>query len=481
VRAVYRCLLLWLLQCIFAAAAYAQVGSMPEWVVPVLRLVSSTHVEPTTGIVLSVDGLVLVPGNFAAHGDEIVILDGGTDIIRHGRPARVHMNFPGIGLALLQADGLHRHGAPLAPASPASGDSLRLRAFPPAEQIAEGALPLDVLTTISAIAESGAPLLAAEAPLPNVTGALLDRCGNLAGISLADGVQSLSPAPATQYRWANDLYAVFAELRLPVSGTACAPDTAAVEAPPPTTAEVSAESQEAERSMTAETRTEKTEADQTQPGEFPAADETAAEPAPSLEVLPPFEQHESATHAPASSPPPETSPRLWPWLLAALLLLVSGVAVHWLRRRGQVRPSPVDSLESGGSDATATPAEGAAVAEAHAGEPACRLILRGAYANGQSFEAAMTVNARAINAEIGRGAVDLAIASPSVSRRHARLSGTREALTLTDLGSSNGSSVNGVPCLEGEVMYVETGAVIVLGDTRFTVVLEDGEPTGGGP
>jgi len=168
-------------------------------------------------------------------------------------------------------------------------------------------------------------------------------------------------------------------------------------------------------------------------------------------------------------------------LLAALLLLVSGVAVHWLRRRDRVQPSPVDSHNPRDSDATAMPAAGAAVADAQAGEPACRLILRGAYANGQSFEAAMTVNARAVNADIGRGAVDLGIDSPSVSRRHARLSGTREALTLTDLGSSNGSSINGVPCLEGEVMYVEAGAVIVLGDTRFTVVIEGGEPTGGGP
>ena len=47
-------------------------GSMPPWVVPVLRLVSSTHVEPTTGLVLSDTGLVLVPMGFAAEGDEVI-------------------------------------------------------------------------------------------------------------------------------------------------------------------------------------------------------------------------------------------------------------------------------------------------------------------------------------------------------------------------------------------------------------------------
>ena len=40
--------------------ALGQGGSLPSWVVPVLRLVSATHVEPTTGIVLSDTGLVLV-------------------------------------------------------------------------------------------------------------------------------------------------------------------------------------------------------------------------------------------------------------------------------------------------------------------------------------------------------------------------------------------------------------------------------------
>ena len=62
---------------------------MPSWTVPVLRLVSATHVEPTTGVVISDSGLVLVPADFATIGDEIIVLDGGTDIIRNGRPAKI--------------------------------------------------------------------------------------------------------------------------------------------------------------------------------------------------------------------------------------------------------------------------------------------------------------------------------------------------------------------------------------------------------
>jgi len=451
---------------------------MPEWVVPVLRLVSSTHVEPTTGVVLSADGLVLVPGNFATREDEIVVLDGGTDIIRHGRPARLRMNFPGSGVAVLQADGLHRTGAPLAPASPARGDGLRLRAFPPAEQIAEGAPPLDVPTTVFAIAESGTPVLAAEASLPNVTGALLDSCGNLAGMSLADGLQSMSPAPSTQYRWAAELHAVFTALHLPVSGTVCATDTAAAEMAPPAVAEANVEQKEVEPSTAPEAVREEAETDQ-QPTEPPTA---GTEPTTSPEALPPSGERGSPIDEEPPSPLPETSRpvSLWPWLLAALLLLGSGVIVRWLRRSGRARWSPADSQAAKAGDGSGNPAESAPAAEELAEEPVCRLILRGELANGQPLEVATKINARAVNAEIGRGTVDLAIDSPSVSRRHARLGGTREALTLTDLGSSNGSSIDGVPCLEGEIMYVEPGASIVLGDARFTVSIEDGEAAEGG-
>jgi hypothetical protein len=65
----------------------SQADFMPAWTVPVLRLVSATHVEPTTGVVISESGLVMVPVEFASFGDEIIVLDGGTDIIRNGRPA----------------------------------------------------------------------------------------------------------------------------------------------------------------------------------------------------------------------------------------------------------------------------------------------------------------------------------------------------------------------------------------------------------
>ena len=41
-------------------------------------------------------------------------------------------------------------------------------------------------------------------------------------------------------------------------------------------------------------------------------------------------------------------------------------------------------------------------------------------------------------------------------------------LTISDLGSSNGTSINGVPCLEGETMYIQPGDTIILGNARFS-------------
>jgi len=82
-----------------------------------------------------------------------------------------------------------------------------------------------------------------------------------------------------------------------------------------------------------------------------------------------------------------------------------------------------------------------------------------------------------VNVMIGRGDAELRIDSPAVSRRHACLNGTRRELTVTDLGSSNGTSINGVPCLEHEIMFIEPGDRLVLGNATCTIeILAGGTP-----
>lgn len=68
---------------------------------------------------------------------------------------------------------------------------------------------------------------------------------------------------------------------------------------------------------------------------------------------------------------------------------------------------------------------------------------------------------------IGRGADnDLVLADGRVSRHHARVTGRRGTLVYTDLGSTNGSRVNGAPIGE---LVLGAGDRIELGDTVLVV------------
>lgn len=437
-------------------------SALPAWVVPVLRLVSSTHVEPTTGVVLSPAGLVLVPLEFAAPDDEIVVLDGGTDIIRHGRPARLERTFPELGLKVLAVQGLNRSAARPA-AAPPDGGTVSLAAFPPAEGIEQGAPPLRRDATVRPGTDPGEVDITEGGPLPNVSGALLDACGNLAGYSVANGVQSMAPSADTRYHWAADLRTVLEQLGLPSNGVPCRAESAQEEA---------ADAAPVEEPLPAEPSPPPAEVEPV-PQQEPAA---AAEPEPEIAIdeLPPLETSEPpAEPAPAAADDGRAGPA-WGWLAAALVLIAAGLAVHRLRSRAR----PPGALPHGSITADA-PQPGHDGARDETGAPAadCRLLLRGQYADGRPLVASAGVSGRAINLEIGRGGADIALDSPAVSRRHARLNGSTDALTLSDLGSSNGSSINGVPCLEGEILFIEPGDSVILGDVRFTVVFE---PAGDG-
>ena len=115
-RHLARSVLGWLLLAVFVmpglSTASAEIEARPlsPSVVLVLKLVSQDRVQPTTGIVMSNDGLVMVPAEFVSRGDEVIVLDGGTDIIRNGRPAKL-LERPGAGgWAVLSVNGLERPG-----------------------------------------------------------------------------------------------------------------------------------------------------------------------------------------------------------------------------------------------------------------------------------------------------------------------------------------------------------------------------------
>ena len=73
---------------------------------------------------------------------------------------------------------------------------------------------------------------------------------------------------------------------------------------------------------------------------------------------------------------------------------------------------------------------------------------------------------------IGRDSTqcDLVLLNESVSRRHARLSmGTNNTLHIEDVGSTNGTAINGTPIAPGLTRPLEPGSTLKLGDIELVV------------
>jgi pSer/pThr/pTyr-binding forkhead associated (FHA) protein len=61
------------------------------------------------------------------------------------------------------------------------------------------------------------------------------------------------------------------------------------------------------------------------------------------------------------------------------------------------------------------------------------------------------------------------VAHPTVSRRHAKLSLAGDALTVEDLGSTNGTSIDGKALRQTEPVTLRAGAKVRLGDVDMLV------------
>ncbi len=72
---------------------------------------------------------------------------------------------------------------------------------------------------------------------------------------------------------------------------------------------------------------------------------------------------------------------------------------------------------------------------------------------------------------IGRAAdqCELVVPHPTVSRRHAKLSLAGEALQVEDLGSTNGTAVNGAALKAGAPVALQAGSKLRLGDVELVV------------
>jgi len=439
---------------------------MPAWIVPVLRLVSATRVEPTTGVVISATGLVLVADDFASSADEIIVLDGGTDIIRNGRPATIVHQFPAEGLMVISVESLNQTAARFTTEELADGSTVHLQAFPPAELIEQGASPLDISTTIYTSPENNQATLSDDTPLPNVSGPILDECGRLAGYSSANGVQSMSTSESPRYHRKGSLLAILSEMQIDIIEIPCEKLQSPVDETPVEKADESKPEPVIPESETAD----ETDPTVKEPDDGPPADDEPDLEENSLsepEVPPPAEEivdpeddvlnQETGTRDDEDGNAP-----IWIWLFAAVLLLGSTFVFYWIRRSRSLKlqaPSarPPSTTTQDDGDEVVYPVE----------EPDSLLLIEGTLSDGTNFKHSCKVSHKAINIVIGRGNADINIDSPAISRQHVSLNGTREILTITDLGSNNGTSINGIPCLEGEIMFVEPADIIILGNARF--------------
>jgi len=97
------------------------------------------------------------------------------------------------------------------------------------------------------------------------------------------------------------------------------------------------------------------------------------------------------------------------------------------------------------------------------------VIIEGYLDADTAFKRLCAVDTEQIDQVIGRGAADISIEHPAISRAHARLQWDTQSMTLSDLGSSNGTFIRGIPCLPGEIMCIEAEDEIFLGDVGFRI------------
>lgn len=106
--------------------------------------------------------------------------------------------------------------------------------------------------------------------------------------------------------------------------------------------------------------------------------------------------------------------------------------------------------------------------------PQITLHFEGVDSNGQKFMFAVPLDKlldMSNGMTVGRAAdqCDLVVAHATVSRRHARLSLAGDALQIEDLGSTNGTEVNGGVLRKGAPTPLQSGNKLRLGGVEFSI------------
>ncbi len=462
---------------LWMATGQAQVA-LPPSVVLVLKVISSTHARPTTGIVVTDEGLVVVPAAFVERGDEIVVLEDGTDLTRNARTTRPVARSSGIGLAVLATEGLNRPGTVLSLDTPVDGERLSFVAFPPADELASGAEP--IREHVRQAVQLDKVAISTETPLPNLNGALLDGCGYLAGLVLATGEPSLARDVQPGVILRPRLGEALAELEVTPIRRACrSTSTGAAHSLQDSSGEAETANgpqmldpddlQPAgpDLSLTEPTANEHSpNRDSPKPVENEATPETK----PGTPATDPASVSRSAVgnqpRAEAASPSrPPAGTRTWVWTL--FFGAAAGLAGWWFGRRG----GKAVTVEAGPDSATNSTLS-QAVAPSATTRPApaterVRVNLEIVYPDGHSEHQQRELEVDGAGVLLGRGQADIVLPDLSVSRMHGRLRFSGGGLTYADLGSEGNSWVDDIACLEGEVFCLEANSLLQLGHVRI--------------
>lgn len=487
VRSLNRAVVLFVL-CGGQLVAAQESTPLSSSVVLVLRLISSTHVQPTTGVVISDTGLVLVSSAFVAEqadsaNVEIVVLDGGTDIFSNGRPASVVHPGASGGLAVLSVAGLKRPGITLSDHLSNDTPGLHLQAFPPAKQIAKGEpplhLPVEVMTGQSQDGSGFPVTISPQTPLPYLSGAVIDDCGFLAGVSLTQGLQSLDIGEAPVTMWVAELTAFFRSIDIALPRATCEPV--------PVQAITVSDGQ----------NNPATEPALTDQQAIPDQSDQAGKPAAELPLTvakPSSEDTGQAATADAISegvtrrakrPSLWRSIPLWIPFVGFVLLAVliwKGMFYFSLRKPRTLSATGVqpasaepDTRELQPGTATryprSAPLDDVDIPDIHAMPDSCDgvVMIDGWIDTETHFRQFCFVDTQQFEITIGRGEADIRIHHPAVSRVHARLQFDGQTMTLSDLGSTSGTFIRDIPCLPGEIMFLETADDVFLGTVRCQI------------
>jgi len=444
--------------------------------------------------VVSNDGQVLVPASFIAAGDEIVVLDGGTDIIRNGRPGNTVKRSLANGLAILQVDGLTRPGVTWSQGELLNGRNFHLTAFPPAEELAAGSEPLWVPVKLSRSSSTDEIIISADTPLPNTTGPIVDDCGYLVGLNLATGGQSLARDNSPVAIFGDDLSRVFDSMQISLQRGICQ-KSVPVEAKSDAAETHSLTGPEERAPQSNDTRAVASEDD------LPVAEELPEELPGGLPT--------GAGQAVAAASPPvvagSNSPSVvdmipaWLWILGATILIALLAKLIFFSGLGKHEPQQTTRQSTAGNYPASeepdtapldpgpdTSSRNASLKSSDEKEmPDVNalpdgfdgiVVVEGQLGDDQDFKRFCVVNTQHIDIVIGRGDAEISIETSAISRNHVRLQNAGEALTISDLGSSNGTFIRSIPCLPTEIMFIAPDDEILLGDVRFHInVLRGGQ------